>query len=91
MELEIEQDDLKDLMNRMRRIEGQARGIQKMLEQQRDCEEIIVQLSSMRSAISKVAMALMSEHLERCILHDDDSVDAREALERAKKIFTKFS
>ncbi len=91
MELEIEGEELKNLLNRMRRIEGQARGIQKMLAEQRDCEEIIVQLSSMRSAITKVAMALMSNHLERCVLDGEERVDAEEALERAKRIFMKFS
>ncbi len=45
-----------DLMRRMKRIEGQARGIQRMLEEGEDCEQIIIQLGAMKSAINRVGM-----------------------------------
>lgn len=79
-----------DLIARMRRIEGQARGVQKMLETSRDCEEIIMQLSAMRAAISKVAVAILAGNIERCFRGDGPD-DTRDAIERAKKVFMKFS
>lgn len=79
-----------DLIARMKRIEGQARGIQKMLEEGRGCEEIIMQLSAIRAAIAKVAMAVMAANLEEC-LRDGEAAHSQEAVERAKKIFLKFS
>jgi len=45
-----------DLMKRMRRIEGQARGIQRLLEEGAECEDVVTQLSAMRGAISRVAV-----------------------------------
>jgi len=45
-----------DLMRRMKRIEGQARGIQRMLDEGEDCEQIIIQLGAMKAAINRVGM-----------------------------------
>lgn len=79
---------IQDLIARMRRIEGQARGVQKMLETNRNCEEIVMQLSAMRAAISKVAMAILAGNMEKCFRSEDGS---RETIERATRIFMKFS
>lgn len=81
---------IQDLIARMRRIEGQARGVQKMLETSRDCEEIVMQLSAMRAAISKVAVAVLAGNLEKCF-RTDGPEGTRDAIERAKKVFMKFS
>ncbi|MFO7274385.1 MAG: metal-sensitive transcriptional regulator [Bacillota bacterium] len=45
-----------DLMRRLKRIEGQARGIQRMLEEGQDCEQILIQLGAMKAAINRVGM-----------------------------------
>lgn len=80
---------VEELVNRMKRIEGQARGVQRMLEENRDCEEIILQLAAMRAALSKVAMALMSDHFRECMAKD--APEREEALERAARMFLRFS
>ncbi|MGE5591839.1 MAG: metal-sensitive transcriptional regulator [Bacillota bacterium] len=46
----------RSLINRLRRIEGQARGVQRMLEEERDCMEVLSQLVAMREAINRVGM-----------------------------------
>lgn len=46
----------RSLINRMRRIEGQARGIQRMVEEERECHEVLAQLVAMREAINRVGM-----------------------------------
>ncbi len=84
-----DQRRLEDLINRMKRIEGQARGVQRMLESQRDCEEIVLQLAAMRAALSKVAMALMSDHFRECVAKE--SPEREQALERAARMFLRFS
>ncbi|NMB26028.1 MAG: metal-sensitive transcriptional regulator [Firmicutes bacterium] len=86
---EENQRDIEKLLQRMRRIEGQARGVQRMLEEGRECEEIIQQLVAMRAALSKAAMAIIGEHLEICLLRDGQ--DPKEVLEKAKRIFMQFS
>lgn len=45
-----------DLIHRLKRIEGQARGVQRMLEEGEDCEQIVIQLGAMKSAINRVGM-----------------------------------
>ena len=78
-----------ELIHRMKRIEGQARGIQRMLEENRDCEEIMLQLAAMRAALSRVAMSLMSEHFRDCMAKE--GAEREQALQRAVRIFQRFS
>jgi CsoR family transcriptional regulator, copper-sensing transcriptional repressor len=54
-------------MNRLRRIEGQIRGLQKMVEEDRYCPDILVQLSSVQEALRAVGQALMRNHLKHCV------------------------
>ena len=54
------------LVNRLKRIEGQVRGIQKMIESGRDCESIITQLGAVRSAIEGVGALLLRNYMKIC-------------------------
>lgn len=78
---------VKGLIDRLRRIEGQARGIQRMLEEGRPCKDIIIQLTALRNAVSKVAVAVIVENLEACLLNEEGDGDRRRALEEAKQLF----
>ncbi|WP_447978333.1 metal-sensitive transcriptional regulator [Candidatus Nitrospira bockiana] len=53
-------------LNRLRRIEGQIRGLQKMVEEDRYCPDIMVQISSVQEALRAVGRALMRNHLKHC-------------------------
>ncbi|MCC6343182.1 MAG: metal-sensitive transcriptional regulator [Bryobacterales bacterium] len=53
-------------LKRLRRIEGQVRGLQKMVEEERYCADIMVQISSVQEALRSVGRALMSNHLKHC-------------------------
>ena len=53
-------------LRRLRRIEGQVRGLQKMVEEDRYCADIITQVASVQEALRGVARGLMSNHLKRC-------------------------
>jgi DNA-binding FrmR family transcriptional regulator len=53
--------------NRLRRIEGQIRGLQRMVEDDRYCPDILVQLSSVQEALRAVGQALMRNHLRHCV------------------------
>lgn len=50
----------RDLMNRMRRIEGQVRGVQRMLDQGAECDEIVVQIAAVRAALARAGMKLVT-------------------------------
>ena len=54
-------------LNRLKRIEGQIRGLQKMVEDDRYCPDILVQLSSVQEALRAVGQALMRNHLKHCV------------------------
>jgi len=55
------------LLARMRKIEGQARGIQRMIEENRYCPEIIQQLTALSRAADEVALLLLQDHIEGCV------------------------
>ena len=57
-----------EYLRRLRRIEGQARGLQKMVEDEKYCIDILTQVSAMTSALQSVALGLLDEHLSHCVL-----------------------
>ena len=56
------------VLQRMRKIEGQARGIQRMIEDNRYCPEIIQQLTALSHAADEVALLLLQDHIEGCVV-----------------------
>ena len=72
--------ELKDLMNRLKRIEGQVRGVQKMLEEGAYCPDILVQVSAVNSALNSFSKQLLASHIKSCVAEDirqgrDETVD----------------
>ena len=57
-----------DYLKRLRRIEGQARGLQRMVEDEQYCIDILTQVSAMTSALESVALGLLEEHLHHCVV-----------------------
>ncbi len=62
--------EYRDLMNRLRRIEGQVRGIQGMVEDERYCVEILTQVMAIQSALNSFNKVLLSNHIKTCVVHD---------------------
>ena len=62
------------LINRLRRIEGQVRGVQKMVEEDRYCIDVLTQISAIEAALDKVALGLLDDHAQHCVMgaEDDD-------------------
>ncbi len=56
-----------DYLKRLRRIEGQARGLQRMVEEEKYCIDILTQVSAMTSALQSVALGLLDDHLDHCV------------------------
>ena len=57
-----------DYLKRLRRIEGQARGLQKMVEDEKYCIDILTQVSAMTKALQSVALGLLDEHMSTCVV-----------------------
>lgn len=58
-----------DYLKRLRRIEGQARGLQRMVEEEKYCIDILTQVSAMTKALQSVALGLLDEHMAHCVVN----------------------
>ena len=60
--------DKDKLLNRLARIEGQVRGVSRMVEEERYCIDVLTQLSAIEAALDKVALGLIDDHTRNCIV-----------------------
>lgn len=87
----IEQDEAGRLINRLRRVEGQSRGLQRMIEQDRPCEEIFTQLAATKAALDRVGVLLISLKMRECLSEEaGEEVASPEAVEKALEAFLKY-
>ncbi len=56
------------LLNRLRRIEGQVRGIARMVDEERYCIDVLAQISAIQGALDRVAMQLVADHTRECVI-----------------------
>jgi DNA-binding FrmR family transcriptional regulator len=72
----------KDLTNRLHRIEGQIKGIEKMINDDVYCDEVLIQISAVQSALSSVSVKLLDAHIRTCVSNQiiegnsDDAIDS---------------
>jgi DNA-binding FrmR family transcriptional regulator len=66
-------EDKDAVLKRLRRIEGQVRGVQKMVEEDRYCIDVVTQITAIESALDKVALELLSEHTQHCVIGGEAS------------------
>lgn len=62
-----------DIQVRLRRIEGQVRGVQRMVDEERDCREIVQQLKAVQSAVKTATNLFLQAYARECLLNDEDS------------------
>lgn len=65
---EMGEDKSKDVLLRLKRIEGQVRGIQRMIEDKADCGEVLNQVAAIKAAINRVGVIVFEKHARECIL-----------------------
>lgn len=78
---------------RMKRIEGQARGIHRMIDQDTYCIDILTQISAITSALNKVALGLVDDHLKHCVtraIHDGDENEAETKIAEASAAISRL-
>ncbi|MFC7060279.1 metal-sensitive transcriptional regulator [Halobacillus seohaensis] len=68
------------MKNRIKRIEGQIRGLQRMMEEQKDCRDLVTQMSAVRSALDRTAALVVSTNLEQCIRNEEQAEGSSEDL-----------
>ncbi|MGX7125491.1 metal-sensitive transcriptional regulator [Enterococcus viikkiensis] len=65
----------KNVLNRLKRAEGQLRGIQKMIEEEKECIDVITQLSAVRSSVDRIMGMIVAENLKSCLDHPELDLD----------------
>lgn len=80
-----------EITNRLKRIEGQIRGLQRMVDEQRDCEAILTQLMAARAALDRVGLLVAENFVQECILTAEGD-QARQRVGRVLALmFSRFS
>ncbi|MBD1912792.1 MULTISPECIES: metal-sensitive transcriptional regulator [unclassified Leptolyngbya] len=71
-------ESLRQIMNRLSRIEGHVRGIKQMVAESRPCPDVLMQIAAVRGALDRVARRILDEHLTECMVRaaEDGSIDA---------------
>jgi DNA-binding FrmR family transcriptional regulator len=86
----VTQPHKQDLLKRLNRIEGQVRGVAKMVDEDRYCVDILTQISAIRSALDATAIRLLEDHTRGCVQKAIQSGEGNAAIGELMEIVTKF-
>lgn len=79
----------KQTINRMSRIIGHAEAVKRMIEEEKECSEILIQISAVRSALNNVGKIILEDHINHCIVQAVEN-NNKEAVEKLNKAIDKF-
>ncbi|KGL41808.1 hypothetical protein BMT55_01995 [Listeria newyorkensis] len=80
----------KQVCNRLKRAEGQLRGVQKMIEEGKECQEVIMQLSAVRASVDRIMGTIVAENLKNCFENPEESIENQtKKLEQAIQLIVK--
>lgn len=83
--------DVDAVTNRLKRIEGQVRGVIKMIESDKSCEEILIQIGSIKSALHKTGQVVLEGHLGHCIVDGIREGKEEETIKKLSSAIEQFS
>lgn len=83
--MKLDSDDMTPVVNRIRRAQGQLGGVLRMLEEGRDCEDVVTQLAAVSRALDRAGFAIIASGLQQC-LADDGGLDG-DNVKRMEKLF----
>ena len=84
-------DEKQKVLNRLKRVEGQIRGIQTMVEEDRYCVDILVQLSAVQSALKNTGITITERHMKHCVTDAINSGDGEASIEELMAVLKQFS
>ncbi|MGD9713567.1 MAG: metal-sensitive transcriptional regulator [Thermomicrobiales bacterium] len=79
----LPENERNDIQARLKRIEGQARGVQRMVDEGRDCVDILNQLAAIKAAVNGLTGGLLEAYMLRCMQHPEDFPSPELAVEEA--------
>jgi DNA-binding FrmR family transcriptional regulator len=80
-----------EITNRLKRIEGQIRGLQRMIDEQRDCEAILTQLMAARAALDRVGLLVAEDFVQKCIINAEGELAPQRVGRVLELVFSRFS
>ena len=79
----------KKVVNRLKKSEGQIRGVLNMMETEKDCKSVVTQLTAIRSSIDKAIGLVVAENLVQCISEENSGISSEEAIQEAINLLVK--
>jgi DNA-binding FrmR family transcriptional regulator len=79
------------VINRLKRIEGQVRGLIKMVETKKSCEEILIQIGSVKSALHNTGQVILEQHLSNCVIDGIREGNEEETIKNLSSAIEQFS
>ena len=83
--------DKEAVIKRLKRIEGQARGLIKMVENDKSCEDILIQIGSAKAALHKTGQVILESHLRHCVVNGIQKGDEEETIRKLSSALEQFS
>jgi len=80
----------KEVLNRLARIEGHVRGLRKMVKENKDCPDLLIQVAAVRAALNQVGRIILEDHMESCVLEAAKEGAGEKAVENLKDALVKF-
>jgi DNA-binding FrmR family transcriptional regulator len=80
-----------ELVKRLNRIEGQVSGIKKMVLEEKNYEDILIQLNSARSAIQKISQILLEAQADHSLMHVSEGHDLSEEMSKLRRVITQYN
>lgn len=90
IQLDVRDEERKRILNRLRRLEGQIRGLQSMISSDKDCEAILTQIMAAKSALNQVGLLIIAHSMKTCLV-DDAEKTREELIDEALAVFLKYS
>ncbi|HEX5543160.1 MAG TPA: metal-sensitive transcriptional regulator [Micromonospora sp.] len=87
LELKIDVEAIPDVIKRLRRAEGQIRGVIGMLEEGRDCADVVTQLAAVSKALDRAGFKIIATGLQQCISAESAGDEQRTSIEQMEKLF----
>jgi CsoR family transcriptional regulator, copper-sensing transcriptional repressor len=83
-------EERKRILNRLKRLEGQIRGLQTMIDSGQECEAVLTQVMAAKSALNQVGLHIIGHAMKQCLI-DDEAETREEVIDEAIKVFLKYS
>lgn len=84
-------DEKKEIKSRLKKIEGQIRGLEKMVDEDRYCVDILIQIAAVQAALKKVGFSLLERHAKMCVRRSVQSGNGEEMIEEMLKVIQHYA